>query len=191
MTTVRKNLIMTQDAPALLEPALHELWRYWQQLRTANSNSLPQKVALQIAGLRTVLPNIVLSEHVNADTVLIRLAGSAVEAMTNRTLSGVNLLDLTPPEQRTRIGKVYKNLFSMPCGFYISETIRIDDGKKFILSALVLPLADKKGVPCFTVGQYAVSRNGFEEASYQGGAVIEHRQIDQFGYIDIGHGTPS
>ena len=186
---------MKPAGPVPVARALHKLWRYWQELQVrqtpgTQAPSIPAKTTLRLGGLGTVLPNIVLSEWLDEDKIIIRLAGTMVEEMTGQALAGVNLLDLTPATQRHDIGRVYTNLFTVPCGFHISESIRVGDGKKYTLAALVLPLADADGAACFAIGQYALSRNGFEENRFEAASIIEHRQIDMFGYIDVGHGLP-
>jgi hypothetical protein len=184
------HLRMADTPPAALAPALSRLWQYWHSLTEQTGNKVPGKADIRISGLGATLPNIVISERVGPDEMLIRLAGSAMEEMTGKPLSGLNLLDLTPPSQREGIAKVYNNLFLVPCGFHISESLRADGGKKLVLAALVLPLLSAEGDARFTIGQYSITRNGFDEGRINAGAVIEHRQIDTLGYVDVGFGLP-
>ncbi|WP_262692874.1 PAS domain-containing protein [Kordiimonas aestuarii] len=181
---------MTAAGPTPVKRPLDILWLYWRKLLKTGSGSIPLKSEISISGLGSTLPNIVLSERLDDDNVIIRLAGTAVENITGQPLAGLNLLDLTPPTQRDRIRRVYANLFTVPCGFHISESIRVKDGKKYTLGALVLPLAAADGAARFTIGQYALSRNGFEDDEFKAISVIEHRQIDRFGYVDVGAGLP-
>lgn len=186
----RCNLTMKDGLPPEIAPPLDRLWTYWASLNAKNKGKLPPKSAIRISGLGGVLPNIVISERMDDDTVLIRLAGTAMEEMIGDPLTGVNLLDLTPPSQRDRIARVYANLFSFPCGFHILESLRADGGKKYMLSAIALPLASDEGDARFTIAQYAIKRHGFDDNVLKSDAVIEHRQIDSFGYIDVGSGVP-
>ena len=186
----RSNVIMGETPPAAIMPPLDRLWSYWLRLKTQGNAPIPLKSDIRISGLGAILPNIVISERLGEDEVMIRLAGTAMEETIGRALTGVNLLDLTPPSQRQDIANVYGYLLAQPCGFFISESLRADGGKKYMLAALVLPLASKTGEARFTIGQYAVRNHGFEADKIKSGAVIEHRQIDSFGFIDIGFGWP-
>jgi hypothetical protein len=188
---INHNHLRMADTPpeALAEP-LCRLWQYWRSLSQQTRKMVPAKSDIRIGGLGATLPNIVISERIGPDEMLVRLAGSAMEEMTGKPLAGLNLLDLTPPSQREGVAKVYNNLFSLPCGFHISESLRADGGKKLVLAALVLPLLSEDGDARFTVGQYSITRNGFEDIGINAGAVIEHRQIDVLGYIDVGFGLP-
>ncbi len=187
----RSNVIMAEAPPAAIVQPLDRLWSYWLHLRSLGNQPIPQKSSIRIGGLGSILPTIVISERVGDDEIRVRLAGTAMEEMTGRPLTGVNLLDLTPPAQRESIARVYNNLFAQPCGFYITESLRADGSKKYMLAALVLPLASREGDARFTIGQYAMRSHGFESETIKSGAVIEHRQIDSFGYVDIGCGVPA
>lgn len=190
MIVNHSHLHMADTLPPTLAAPLGRLWAYWRNLGKEVGKPVPAKADIRIGGLGATLPNIVISERIDDDKVVIRLAGSAMEDMTGRPLAGLNLLDLTPSSQRERIARVYNNLFTAPCGFHIAESLRTDGGKRFVLAALVLPLLSPEGDARFTIGQYAITRNGFEDTDIKPNAVIEHRQIDAFGYIDIGFGLP-
>ncbi|WP_155860059.1 PAS domain-containing protein [Kordiimonas gwangyangensis] len=190
MNVNRSNVIMGEVPPAAIVPPLDRLWSYWLRLKTQGNAPIPAKSEIRISGLGAILPHIVISERLGEDEVMIRLAGTAMEETIGRPLTGMNLLNLTPPSQRKEIANVYTNLLKQPCGFFISESLRADGGKKYMLAALVLPLAAKDGEARFTIGQYAVRNHGFEADKIKSGAVIEHRQIDSFGFIDVGFGWP-
>ncbi|WP_417462285.1 PAS domain-containing protein [Kordiimonas sp.] len=184
----RDNLTIDSQGGLDLPSAIQPMWQIWQGLRNGDPAVIPPKSAISIQGLRNILPGIVLSERLNAQTITIRLAGSAVEESVGQRLAGLNLVDLSPANQREGIQAIYAAVFSKPCGFHITEVLRLRGDRKARLHALVLPLSDKDGNARFTIGHYVFTGAGYDDA--QGQAAIEHRQIDLFGHIDLGFGLP-
>lgn len=184
----RNNLTMNDQGKVDLPSAVQPMWRYWQGLRAGDTARIPPKSAIRMQGLRDILPNIVISERIDAHTITIRLAGSGVEDSVGQRLTGVNLIDLSPPNQHDGIRAIYTAVFSKPCGFHITEELRLKGGRKAHLHALVLPLGDEADSTRFTIGHYVFNGAGYDNDQRQ--AVIEHRQIDLFGYIDLGFGLP-
>ncbi len=172
------------DLPSAIQP----MWQYWQTLRENDQSIIPAKAAISIQGLKGILPGIVISERIDEKTITIRLAGSRVEDSVGQSLAGVNLIDLSPANQHEGIQAIYASVFAKPSGFHITEELRLRGGRKAHLYALVLPLWDEDGNARFTIGHYVFTGAGYDDG--QSRAAIEHRQIDVFGYIDLGFGLP-
>ncbi|MCJ9430579.1 PAS domain-containing protein [Kordiimonas marina] len=169
---------------------LKGLWGAWEAQFQAASGQVPPKASLRMQALKTVLPCLIISELIDADTVHIRLAGSRVDEMFGGGLTGANTVSLSPPAQQEAIARVYRNIAATPAGFYISESLLMRDGKVNRNDALILPLADNKdGSIRYFVGAYHLGRDSFAHAASSEAAII-HRNIDAFGYLDLGFGLP-
>ncbi len=190
--SVRHNLTVGEIDDSFFSARVGTLWREWSKLFSAcQPPALPQKSQISMTALKTILPYLVISEIRSRDAVVVRLAGTGLEEMAGRSLTGLNTLDLTPPSQRSMVLLAYANMIDFRCGLFIRERIEFARGADADLQTLLLPLADKEGSTRFFIGVYDFGASRFTVNDTRRGSTFRHKAFDQISYIDLGFGCPA
>ncbi len=189
--SVRHNLTLDSIDDSIFSARVGTLWREWDNLFNASRPCLPQKSQISMQALKKVLPYLVISEIRSHDAIDIRLAGTGLEEMAGRPLTGLNTLDLTPTSQRNMVKRAYGNMIDFRCGLFIRERIEFERGTDADLQTLLLPLADKEGTTRFFIGVYDFGASRFAVDEAHRGSTFRHKAFDQISYIDFGFGCPT
>jgi len=187
----RENLTAEKLDESVFSASLQTLWRAWRTEFETCRPKLPQKSAIGMQVLKPILTHVVLTEYQDKDTVIVRLAGTGLEEMANRSLTGLNALDLTPTDQRPMVREAYTNIRAFKCGLFIRERLEFERGSDADLHTLLLPLADPKGDMRFFIGVYDFGASQFAPDSPDRHSTFRHKAFDQISYIDFGFGTPT
>jgi hypothetical protein len=181
-------MVRLEDAPKHLKGAgtlcLAEAWQRWRGDRL-----VPLKGAMELRDVRAFLPWLGLLELGDADTVRVRLAGSALLDVYGRDMTHRNLREITRPQDWPRRNARCRSLLHQPCGLvYDCVKPLAEDGKVAAYETLALPLDVD---PAGTVRQilYCVARLPDEAAPGAGAGAAAGAGL-RFAFIDIGCGVP-
>jgi len=170
--------------------SLKVVWHQWQKYRKDASFNVPQKKSVSMQSLKGALPDILIAERIDPETIVVRLSGTRLDDMMGFVVSGKNLLDVVPQEQRNRINTTYNNISDFSCGFNISEDVSLSNGSNIELDILALPLTDTEGQNKFFLAGYHFTNKHFFNPFADTGVLAQNREINQVGYIDLGYGIP-
>ncbi len=133
-----------------LYPSASTLVDYWLKLRQPG-HPCPHKRDFSPMHLGKALPDVFLTEWIDPDNILIRVAGSNTSEITRADVTGRNLLDVVPSEHRDIIFDFYNKMRTDHCAVVTTyEPPRVLTPK--IAKTLHLPLFDDDGIARFTVG---------------------------------------
>lgn len=189
--SVRHNLTVDSIDDSIFSARVGTLWREWSNLYGTSRPALPQKSQISMSALKTILPFLAISEIQSHNVIFVRLAGTGLEELAGRPLTGLNTLDLTPASQRSMVQRAYGNIIDFRCGLFICERIEFERGADADLQTLLLPLADKEGSARFSIGVYDVGASRFTADEAHRASTFRHKAFDQISYIDLGFGCPT
>jgi PAS domain len=123
-----------QDMPE----ACQVLYEHWSEIR--GDALVPPRAAIDPARLRSILPYLQIVEVVRPSLIRCKLSGTALRDLFGFELTGRNMIDLTPPDQRRRRGWRYSVGALQPCGCLFGGKLRFLSGALAPYLGLVLPL---------------------------------------------------
>ena len=133
-----------------LYPSASALVDYWLELRKPGE-TCPYKSDFSPMHLGKVLPDVFLTEWLDANNILIRVAGSNTSDVMQQDVTGKNLLDVVPAEHRSAIGDFHKKMQNDLCAVATVYEMAGHLTPK-IARTLHLPLLDDDGSVSFFVG---------------------------------------
>jgi len=186
--------ISVSAEPNTFEPFL-EYWKSLQAARrtaalsTSNLAAVPRRRDFNPMKIHFQLPFIYIVEWRSHDDVIIRLCGTGLEERFGRSLKGTNYFNFCSPEQQPFFAVLVESVVKHPCALELSRCVQMKDGTTREFSSVNFPLADDEGKPRFIVGMMNILR----KAPFEGTELVgnERSVISDFGYLDIGYGTPS
>lgn len=132
------------------EPAAR-LLDYWDRLR--GDRLMPQRSGLDPAELKAILPYLTILEVRARDTLIYRLAGTAIRDMVGTELTNRNLLDFTPSTSRAVRSWRHWTIATLPCGAFYHLPLTYSGGAVNMHEGLLLPMApDRAGSPPLLLG---------------------------------------
>lgn len=169
---------------------IERLWRHWRNLPCPNGSSVPLRRTLEIARLSDILPRLSLMERNGPYNMTVGLVGTAVDALWDAPITGMNAFDLTSPSMREEAELFYTTLLTKPCAAIIREHVHKRSARDMDVSTLYLPLADREGEPSYIIG-CSVFAASSSKASLSEHLVTDRRQLDLVEFLDIGSGLPA
>lgn len=169
---------------------LDDLLAYWRSLPIADGAKVPAKSSLSPKALKPHLPNIGIFERISRYDVQIRLFGTQLDEKFGKPMTGTNLFDFLPEEQREFYADLYEATLDSLAGCRLVRK-GIDRNDNVITGeSLILPLADEAGEARYTVGMLLI-----ESESPLGDPIdpdrIQQAKIIHVEFLDIGHGLPA
>ena len=170
--------------------ACRDLFDYWRALPQLGGR-LPLRAQIDPGALRTLLPYLQIMERLDAGTVVMRLAGTALRQLYGMEMTGRDMLDLVPPSHRpTRRWRV-ATAAAHPCGMVYSREQRYPSGAVDEVETLFLPLAVAGDPPEAPARQFiglAASKSGRRWIAEEHGTLLAPHD---FRFVDIGYGIPA
>ena len=165
--------------------AFKALLDHWIDSR--DGNSIPRKSDINPMNIHSILPEIVIMERIDQDSVVYRLAGTELAERSGFDLTGLNTLDTFPPAARKTINDAYLKAAEQPCGAYLKVAINFENDLSHDMECLYLPLSDDEGVVRYLIALLFVeNKEKYYKVSINKNIGYE---VPSIKYIDIGFGT--
>jgi len=164
-----------------------QLLDYWQGLR--KGALMPTRADFRPQEIRRLLPHIVLLERRGPESLIIRLAGTRIYDLFGRDVTGMNLIEITPPEFRaTRMSRL-SAIIDHPCGSLSEFKFMRPMGATGWMEILALPLAMPGDAPAHQIltlmAEVAANNEELPDARPESIAAPQ-----KFEFFDIGAGCP-
>lgn len=176
----------TIDISSSTLKAFTTLFDHWQEMR--GENSVPRKSAINPMKISSILPEVAIMERMDADTVLYRLAGTALAERAGSEMTNINTLDTFSGEARKYINKAYSKSAAHPAAGYHRVILSYEKNTSFEIDCLYLPLCDDEGDVRFHIAVLYV-----EDKAAQRLAMLNKfigYKVPRISYPDIGYGSP-
>jgi hypothetical protein len=171
--------------PLKTEPCAR-LLAYWDGLR--GGSVLPRRTEIDPAAFIAILPWVAIVEVRDPDTMIYRLCGTALRDIMGIEATGLNMLDLAPPEGRLQ--RSYRNWVAAtrPCATAYEMNLTYPSGAMYAHEGISLPVAaEQPGAPALLLRAFApipgviwYSRREMPRAAGE----------YDFRFVDIGAGIP-
>jgi hypothetical protein len=139
--------------PLKTDPCIH-LLAYWDALR--GDRLLPKRSEIDPAALVAILPYVSIVEVRDPDTMVYRLCGTALRDIMGIEATGLNMLDLAPPEGRRQ--RAYRNWVAAtrPCATAYELSLTYPSGAIYAHEGVSLPVAPPEpGAPSLLLRAFA------------------------------------
>ncbi len=169
---------------------LDDLLAYWRSLPIAEGAKVPAKSSLSPGALKPHLPNIGIFERIGRYDVRIRLFGTQLDEKFGKPMTGVNLFDLLPEEQREFYADLYEATLDSLAGCRLVRK-SVDKNDNVITGeSLILPMADDAGEARYTVGILIMESESRLDDPLDV-SKLNQAKIISVEFVDIGHGLPA
>jgi len=159
-------------------------WLGWR-----GDDLLPGRRDMRLEDVRTILSFISVYEVPSAERIVIRLAASAQEAMFDGSLQGINVLDITVPEDRPLRSARTWQMVTRPCGGRSSFLQPLRSGLESPVELLSLPIRPARwNQPMQLLTALAPMPGPIQHDTPQPRSVF-HVARD-FEFLDLGAGVP-
>lgn len=166
------------------------LWAHWSSLPRANGFGVPMRRALNVSDLSDILPRLSLMRRMGPYNVTVGLVGTAVDALWDHPIAGMNAFDLTAPSMRENAERFYTALLSHPSAAVIREHVQRGPGRTLEVSTLYLPMCDREGDAVYIVG-CSVFASASSPRALADHLITDCRQLAGIEFLDIGNGVPT
>lgn len=181
---------MTFDELVALSSAPDKVGAFVSAYRAAQEGrSIGRRDLLPMRALAPMLANITMTEHVDEDTIIFRIAGENITDRLGFNPAGRNTLDLIAQEKREEAIALHSVILNHPCGSYVVYESIFQSGRKAKSESITFPL--QKDVSADTL--FFFSYHVHHEAT----GVLEVGEPTSLGLseiytdlIDIGFGQP-
>lgn len=163
------------------------LLAYWHRLKE-DEGGIPRRSSLNPVAIRDLLPFIFLLERRAPDDLLVRLSGTALDAISPMPMTGANYLDLCPDETRPMIQSMAEKVVTHPCGHRFKREATFHNGKSHEITTLSLPMTSEAGECRYMVGVSA-SKTDLMPTNIEPGRYVAVK-ILQSEFVDLGYGVP-
>lgn len=163
--------------------------QYWKQTCEASNGKIAERHLFRPSGIAHLLPHVFLLEVIPPAMLEVRIAGTALDMLSVKTLTGSNFLDVCPPHERDLYWDVMQEMLQAPCGSMITRQVTFRDEQVYMMKSLKFPLIDISAGRQFIVGLLGITNLDETMPRPKGGAT-KSTIIDQH-YVDIGYGAPN
>lgn len=167
-----------------------DLADYWTSLCPVGG--LPLRADVDPAAIRPLLPYIYILELKSDDAVFVRLAGTALRRLYGLEMTGMNMLDLVPPEHRA--SRLWRTLQAMsrPCGMSYVRNHRYASGAVDAVESIFLPVTVDRATDGTKARQMlgiaaSLSDRRWIAEDETGALMMPH----VFRFVDVGFGVPA
>lgn len=162
------------------------LMRLWLD-QVARDGEMPGSDRLDLAAMKSLLPELVVYDVFDERTVVFRLAGTVASARIGFEPKGRNLVELMPKPIRQTIGRGFVACATSRIGLLAHYRHLFSGGKPGRIEMLMLPLATPPGIAPRVMT--LVSRQSYTLLPALGIETAADT-IDDVTFIDVGFGIP-
>lgn len=152
-----------------------------------SGRELPRADRLNLGAMKSLLPELLIYDVIDAATIRFRLAGTMVVKRMGFEPRGMNMIDLTPPRIRSQVSLAFNVIAQHRIGILSHYSHVYEGARPGRIEMLMLPLAAPVDQPPRVMT--LVSREAYEGHAPFG---LEQTadQIDDVTLMDIGFGLP-
>ena len=169
---------------------LGRLLEYWMSLPRSGSSLIPGRTALQCSELLELMPRLALLKRLDRYNVQASMMNISNSTILQNPLLGMNAFDLTAPAIREQRASFYEAVLDKPAVAQMRETVRQQNGKEASVKSLYLPMADSRGEANYIIA-CTVYENRPEYNGINDRLVLDHQNVQDLSFIDIGGGVPT
>ncbi|MCE7997801.1 MAG: PAS domain-containing protein [Rhodobiaceae bacterium] len=181
---------MTFDELVALSSVPDKVGAFVSAYRTSQEGrSIGRRDLLPMRTLAPMLANITMTEYVDEDTIIFRIAGENITDRLGFNPAGRNTLDLIAREKRAEAIALHSIILNHPCGSYVVYESIFQSGRKAKSESITFPLQKDAGSAIHFFLSYHVHHEatGFSEAGEPTALGLSEFHTE---LIDIGFGQP-
>ncbi|HEY4344752.1 MAG TPA: PAS domain-containing protein [Parvibaculum sp.] len=163
------------------------LLRYWQSLR--DGKAIPRADAVNPASMRELLPEIIIYDVPDAETIRYRLAGTLAVKRLGFEPRGLNAMDWTPRHLKPYVSLAFSTVATMHVGAMAHFRLVYEGEMAGRVEMLLLPLTPPDG-QCPRIISIANRHSFGSGISEPFGVLRPTENIDDATIFDIGFGIP-
>jgi len=157
----------------------------WQSHRRANE--LPRADELDLGAMKTLLPELLIYDVIDAATIRFRLAGTLAVKRMGFEPRGMNMIELTPPALRGQVGLAFTTVAQARIGILSHYSHIYEGGRPGRIEMLMLPLAAPEDQPPRVMALVCRERyDGYAPFGIEETATM----VEDATLIDLGFGLP-
>lgn len=161
--------------------------QWWDDARQGRSH--PVRSALQIEKIAPLIPRVTIVDVVSPDRMIFRLTGTTIDEQAGINPTGINIFDITPPDQRSLRSKRLWQMSHQPCIGLLFYENRLQWGDGLVSAGVTVPVAFKDSPHGVQLMSFFDSyRPSIDREEI--GSPITQNMPDRFAYVDIGRGVP-
>lgn len=163
---------------------------YWLSLPRPSDTLCPARNDFRMMDVSEISDQLFLNERYSDDNICVVQSGGMINKQLGADLTGLNFLELLPPDQFSIERAYFKALSELPCAGYITRFSSQAEGRNFIYRSTHLPLLSNGGNVKFWVGTGAILEENKFPADQP---TIRFGQLQTLEreYFDIGSGVPA
>jgi len=169
--------------------ATQELIACWRDLPRTDASVCPKRADFSSIRIGAFLAEVFISEWQNEDVLHIIQAGTKLDRLLGKDITGRNIFEVLPPELVDDERSYYKTLRETPCAGMITRHARNLNGRPFVYRTMQLPLLDPHGEIRYFVGTGVVLTD--EVLEHEFGVSTFKVELLERKYFDIGAGMPN
>lgn len=132
---------MTFDELISLSSAPDKVGAFVSAYRASQTDrSIGRRDLLPMQSLAPMLANITMTEYVNNDTIIFRIAGENITDRLGFNPAGRNTLDLIAQEKRDEAAALHNVIINHPCGSYVVYESVFQSGRRAKSESVTFPL---------------------------------------------------
>ncbi|TNE60841.1 MAG: PAS domain-containing protein [Alphaproteobacteria bacterium] len=174
----------------LQQQQFDEMLAYWRALQQEEGGQVPRRRRFNPMRVARLLPYVFIVEQRQEMDLHVRIAGTAIEAVMGRSITGLNYLDLYDQSQWGFFADVTSALCGQPCGARLHREVTFNNGRQFDMHSLNLPLASDDGDVKYILGLMAMRRSSHTQ-DIGGDSKVKMFTVRDIDLIDLGFGVPA
>lgn len=181
---------MTFDELIALSSVPDKVGAFVSAYRTSQEGrSIGRRDLLPMRALAPMLANITMTEYVDEDTIIFRIAGENITDRLGFNPAGRNTLDLIAQEKRDEAIALHSVILNHPCGSYVVYESIFQSGRKAKSESITFPLQKDASSDTRFFFSYHVHHEatGFSEVGEPTALGLSEIHTE---LIDIGFGSP-
>ncbi|MBT6136092.1 MAG: PAS domain-containing protein [Rhodospirillaceae bacterium] len=149
---------------------------------------VPDRSDIDPTDIPSLLSNLLIYEYEGPYNLRIRLAGTSLVARHGREITGLNLMDMVPPENYEDASWLFQQIVTQPCGCLSHGHAKSLSGRRVHFEILFFPARNRQG----KIDQIVAHSIGKEPDRYYDTASERVAETKEFqrALIDIGAGVP-
>jgi hypothetical protein len=181
---------MTFDELITLSSAPDKVGAFVSAYRASQTGgSIGQRNLLPMRVLAPMLANITMTEYVDNDTIVFRIAGENIKDRLGFNPAGCNTLDLIAQEKRDEAVALHDVIINHPCGSYVVYESVFQSGRRAKSESITFPLRKDAHTNSFFFLSYHLHHEvtGVAVAGEPTALGLSEIQTE---LVDIGFGAP-